>query len=309
ERPLPVLYARPGEDFMLSFNPAEVADGALVRQPIHMPAFLAIASRDVLVKALAASQSEAPDGFIIEHHTAGGHNASPVGPLRRDETGQPIYGGGDEPDLEAIRSVGWPYWLAGGYGSAEGLARARAAGAVGVQVGSAFAMAEESGLKPEYRTEVLKKMREGVDEEELVKTTLVSPTGFPFKVVQLEGSLSDDDVFDARTRICDIGLLQQMGMSAPDDEGNRSIFQRCAAGPIAPYLERRGLERNTEDRRCLCNGLLSCVGLGQVRKVDQHWEEEPAIVTLGNHLDGIRRLSRQGQTPYHARDVVLEILG
>jgi hypothetical protein len=27
--------------------------------------------------------------------------------------------------------------------------------------------------------------------------------------------------------------------------------------------------------------------------------EEPAIVTLGNRLDGVRRLSRQGQRHYH----------
>lgn len=87
------------------------------------------------------------------------------------------------------------------------------------------------------------------------------------------------------------------------------LFQRCPAGPIATYLDRRGLERNTEDRRCLCNGLIACVGLGQVRQRNQEWVEEPAIITLGNHLDGVRRLSRQGQTPYHAQDVVADILG
>jgi hypothetical protein len=37
--------------------------------------------------------------------------------------------------------------------------------------------------------------------------------------------------------------------------------------------------------------------------------EEPAIVTLGNHLDGIRRVSRNGQTPYWVREVVNDILG
>ena len=58
----------------------EVAGGALARTPLQRPAFLAIASLEELVKALAASSSEAPDGFIVEHHTAGGHNASPVGP-------------------------------------------------------------------------------------------------------------------------------------------------------------------------------------------------------------------------------------
>ena len=37
--------------------------------------------------------------------------------------------------------------------------------------------------------------------------------------------------------------------------------------------------------------------------------EEPAIVTLGSHLDGVRRLSRQGQARYWVKDVVADILG
>lgn len=306
---LPVLYAGSGEEFVLAFDPKDVAGGALAQKPLRRPAFLAIASLDPLVQALAASSSQAPDGFIIEHHTAGGHNASPTGPLKRDASGQPIYGERDEPDLTAIHGVGLPYWMAGGYGSRDGLQRAMAMGATGVQVGSAFALAEESGMKPEYRSSILQNLREGTSEEELVKTSLVSPTGFPFKVVQLEGTLSDGEVFQARRRTCDIGLLQQIGLTTPDEYGNRTLFQRCPAGPIAPYVERRGLERNTEERRCLCNGLLACVGLGQVRRAEDGWEEEPAIVTLGNHLDGVRRLSRQGQVHYHAQDVVFDILG
>ena len=91
------------------------------------------------------SRTEPPDGFIIEHHTAGGHNAGPQGPLRLDELGQPLYGPEDEPDMETIRQAGLPFWLAGGYGSREKLAQARSAGAEGVQAGSVFALAEESG--------------------------------------------------------------------------------------------------------------------------------------------------------------------
>jgi NAD(P)H-dependent flavin oxidoreductase YrpB (nitropropane dioxygenase family) len=308
-RSLPVLYAAAGEEFTLAFDPCAVAGSALAQVPIERPAFLAIASLEELVKALAASGSEAPDGFIVEHHTAGGHNASPVGPLKRDDLGQPIYDMRDEPDLAAIRQVGRPFWLAGGYGSRAGLKRALAAGAVGVQVGSAFALAEESGMKPEYRSSILQALRKGIDDAELVQTTLFSPTGFPFKVVQIEGTLADDDVYAARHRTCDLGLLQQLTLSKPGEAGMSKLVQRCPAGPIETYLDRRGLERNTENRRCLCNGLLACVGLGQVRKLGEGWAEEPAIVTLGNHLDGVRRMSRQGQTPYHAQDVVADILG
>jgi len=308
-RTLPVLYQQAGEEFALAFDPQQIAGGAFARQPLKRPAFLAIVSLDGLVQALAASASEAPDGFIIEHHTAGGHNANPVGPLRKDDQGQPIYGDKDAPDLAAIRGVGRPFWLAGGYGSRAKLAEARAAGATGVQIGSVFALAEESGMQPEYRAAILHELRSGTDDVSLVRTTMFSPTGFAFKVVQLKGTLAEQAVYEQRRRVCDIGLLQQIGGSSTSDAGTRTIFQRCAAAPVEAYVNKRGLRRNTEERRCLCNGLLACVGLGQATERRGERQEEPAIVTLGNHLEGIRRLSRQGQTHYWARDVVDDMLG
>ncbi len=308
-RSMSVLYAGPGEQFTISFDPKEVAGGVFARMPLSRPAFLAIASLEELVKALADSTSEPPDGFIIEHHTAGGHNANPLGPMKKDGEGQPIYGERDEADLAIIRSVGIPFWLAGGYSSPARLQEALAAGAVGVQVGSTFALAEESGMKGEYRSAILQELRRGTDDASLVKTTVFSPTGFSFKVAQLKETLSEDAIYAARRRTCDIGLLQQRGFSKPDEDGTRTLFLRCAAAPIEGYVGHRGIERNTDERRCLCNGLLASVGLGQVKKLSGEWTEEPAIVTLGNRLDGVRRLSRQGQTPYYVRDVVTDMLG
>jgi NAD(P)H-dependent flavin oxidoreductase YrpB (nitropropane dioxygenase family) len=286
-----------------------VAGGALAKEPLRRPAFLAIVSLEDSVRALAQSQSEAPDGFIIEHHTAGGHNAGPQGPMRKDSEGQPVYGAQDEPDLQAIRQVGLPFWLAGGYGSRERLQQALAAGATGVQVGSNFALTEESGMKSTYRAAIFNELKKGTDDAALVKTTLFSPTGFPFKVVQLADTVANEAVFAARRRVCDLGLLQRRGLSRPAADGTRRLFQRCRAGPLSDFVGKRGLPRNTEDQRCLCNGLLSCVGLGQVVKREGDLVEEPAIVTLGNHLDGIRRLSRHGQVPYWVRDVVNDMLG
>ena len=189
-RNLSMLYRETGEEFTVGFDPRQVAGGALARTPLKRPAFLAIVSLEDLVKALALSDSEAPDGFVIEHHTAGGHNANPVGPLTRDASGQPIYGDKDEADLAAIRDVDIHFWLAGGYGSREGLEQALAAGAKGVQVGSVFALAEESGMKADYRTAILNEFRKGTDDASLVRTTMFSPTGFSFKVVQLAETLS-----------------------------------------------------------------------------------------------------------------------
>lgn len=305
---LQVLYRESGEAFHLPFDPRQVAGGRLAQRPLARPAFLAIVSLESLVQMLAQSPSEAPDGFIIEHHTAGGHNAGPQGPLKLDEKGQPVYGALDEPDLQAIRAEGLPFWLAGGYGSREKLRQALAAGARGVQVGSLFALCEDSGMKATYRSAILEQLKKGADEASLVQTTLFSPTGFPFKVVQLAGTLSDEEVYAGRTRVCDLGMLQQRGLSKADEQGARTLFQRCPAAPVANFVNKRGLERNAEGKRCLCNGLLSCVGLGQVVNQNGAWVEEPAIITLGNHLDGVVRLSRQGQTPYWARDVIADLL-
>jgi NAD(P)H-dependent flavin oxidoreductase YrpB (nitropropane dioxygenase family) len=306
---LSVLYREPGEVFYVSFDPKLIADGKLAQKPLRKPAFLAIASLENLVKILAQSQSEAPDGFVIEHHTAGGHNAGPQGPVQLDGIGQPIYSELDEPDLHEISQVGLPFWLAGGYDCREKLQQALDAGAVGVQIGTVFALTEESGIKSPYRAAILNAIKKGTDESALVRTTLFSPTGFPFKVAQLNETLAIDTVYSTRRRVCDIGLLQQRGLSKPAADGTRQLFQRCPAAPVEGFINKRGLPHNTEGRRCLCNGLLACVGLGQVDKQAGEMLEESAIVTLGNHLDGIRRLSRQGQTPYWVRDVVNDILG
>ena len=276
-RNLSVLYRDAAEEVALAFDPKQVAGGRFARTPLKRPAFLAIVALQDLVQVLAESAREAPDGFIIEHHTAGGHNASPVGPLRKDGLGQPVYGDNDEPDLGAIRKVGKPFWLAGGYDSRDRLEQTRAAGATGVQVGSVFALAEESGMHHEYRSAILNEIKTGTTDAALVRTTLFSPTGFPFKVVQLWGTLSQPEVFESRDRVCDIGILQQLGFSRPSEDGLRTLFQRCPASPIASYVRERGLQKNTEERRCLCNG--------------------------------IRRLSRRGQARYWVKDVVADILG
>jgi NAD(P)H-dependent flavin oxidoreductase YrpB (nitropropane dioxygenase family) len=306
---LPVLYRESGETFSLSFDPRQVAGGKLAIEPLPRPAFLAIVSLENLVEALAHSPSQPPDGFIIEHHTAGGHNAAPQGPLKKDTLGQPIYSELDEPDLTAIRGQGLPFWLAGGYGSGPGLQKALAAGAVGVQVGSAFALCEDSGMSPVYRNAIFAELRHGKSDAELVQTSTFSPTGFPFKVVQLEGTLATDEVYANRKRICDLGFLRNRGLTKADEDGTRQMFQRCSAAPIDDFVGKRGLPVNAEEKRCLCNGLLATVGLGQVGTQPGEFGEEPPIVTLGNHLDGIRRLSRQGQIPYYAKHVVEDILG
>jgi hypothetical protein len=38
--------------------------------------------------------------------------------------------------------------------------------------------------------------------------------------------------YENRRRVCDLGVLQQIGLSKPEEAGLRTLFQRCPAGPI-----------------------------------------------------------------------------
>jgi NAD(P)H-dependent flavin oxidoreductase YrpB (nitropropane dioxygenase family) len=249
--------------------------------PLRRPALLAIVASVDLAAGLAASPEHRPDGFVIEGPTAGGHNAPPRGPRRSDELGQPVYGGDDEVDLAAIAALGLPFWLAGSYATPEGLRDALAAGAAGIQVGTLFALSDESGLEADLKRRVLRQVRDGTT---AVRTDWrASPTGFPFKVLQLEGTLSDDAVYADRGRICDLGALR-----SPYTKPDRSIGYRCPAEPLHSYVDQKGgREQNTTGRVCLCNALLASTGLAQHRR---DGTVEPALVTSGGDLTAVARL-------------------
>ncbi len=91
------------------------------------------------------------DGFVIESPTAGGHNAPPRGKLQLNPAGEPVYGERDRVNIAEMRELGVPFWLAGGFGNAEKLRDALDQGAAGIQVGTAFAFSEESGLRPDLK--------------------------------------------------------------------------------------------------------------------------------------------------------------
>ena len=78
------------------------------------------------------------------------------------------------------------------------LAEARAAGAAGVQVGTAFAFCEESGLRPDYKEDLLAQVRAGTIR--VTTDPLASPTSFPFKVAPLAGTVSEAAVYEKRAR-------------------------------------------------------------------------------------------------------------
>ncbi|MEX0705732.1 MAG: nitronate monooxygenase [Nitriliruptoraceae bacterium] len=280
------------------FSPTEFAEGA-VQPDLDRPMFLAIVSSATLATYLDRNSAGSPDGFVVEMPTAGGHNAPPRGKLQIDEDGEPMYGPRDRVDLEVIAGLGKPFWLAGGYGTAEQLQAAQAHGAVGVQVGTAFAFCEESGLDPQLRRQVLDQVVAG---EAHVRTDVrASPTGFPFKVIETKNTLSDGAVYAERPRKCDIGYLREAYRK--DDGG---VGYRCAAEPVDDWIRKGGDPEAVEGRQCLCNGLMSTIGLGQVRR--EGYAEAP-IMTAGDDLSSLTRYLEDGRTTYHARDVIERLLG
>ena len=99
------------------------------------------------------------DGFVIESPTAGGHNAPPRGKLQLNAAGEPVYGERDRVDIDDLRALGVPFWLAGGYGNPEKLREALEQGAAGVQVGTAFAFSRESGMRADLKRRLLGRPR------------------------------------------------------------------------------------------------------------------------------------------------------
>ncbi len=293
--PLQVTGAQPGDDFLLTFDPREIMGVSL--PPLKRPAFLAIIASDVLALTLARKSNGRVDGFIVEGPTAGGHNAPPRGKLRLNELGEPIYGERDEVNLEKLRALGLPFWLAGGYGTAERLREAQAAGAAGVQIGTAFAFCTESGLRDDYRRALLEQVRSG--ETRIFTDPSASPTGFPFKVAELPGTLSDEDAYRARPRICDLGYLREAYRS---EDG--TVAFRCSAEPVNVYESKGGEAADTVGRKCICNTLIANVGQPQVR-AGRHVER--GLVTSGEDLRDLNRLLPPDTTEYSVADVLASL--
>lgn len=293
-----VIGAKPETDCQRVFDPALFIEGdtppALLR-----PDFLPIISSDSLATMLLRRAGGSVEGFVIEGPLAGGHNAPPRGPMKLTDDGQPIYGLRDVVNLEALRKIGLPFWLAGAYGSPGKIREALADGAAGVQVGTAFALCEESGLAPETRRALVRQAFAG--RARVFTDPVVSPTGFPFKVAQLEGTLSEAGVFAKRRKICDLGFLREAYVK---EDG--TVGYRCPAEPEAGYLAKGGAIEDTVGRKCICNGLFADIGLGQVLP---DGTREPGIVTLGDDYANIGQFCSADHPDYTAADVVRHFLG
>ena len=289
--PIDVAGAESGDDFEVSLDPGEVL--RLADVTFKRPAFLAIISSHILAAYLQRDEVTAADGFVVEGHTAGGHNAPPRRP-GVDASGETLFTERDQVDLVKMAALGHAFWLAGGYGTPDRVSAAIAAGARGVQVGTPFALCHESGLRDDLRRQALEAVRAG---NAHVRTdALASPTGFPFKVLPLPGTVADQEHSAHRERVCDLGYLR-----TPFRKDDGSVSYRCAAEPVDAYVRKGGDSADTDGRACLCNGLTASAGFPQLRR---DGATELPLVTLGADLGAVDALLELHPEGWSAVDVV-----
>jgi nitronate monooxygenase len=168
-----------------------------------------------------------------------------------------------------------------------------------VQIGTAFALCDESGLMEKYRRALLQDSTDG--KTGVFTDPLASPTRFPFKVARLEGSLSEESVFAARERVCDLGFLREAYYGA-----DGAVRYRCPSEPVDTYVAKGGTLDDTVGRKCLCNALVANIGHPQRRSDGRI---EPPLVTAGDDLRWTTRFLRPDRTSYSARDVIEQLLG
>jgi len=294
--PLRVAGPQSGEEVRMSFDPSEYLGEDL--PDLRKPAFLPIVSSSVLAQVMARKTVGAIDGFIVEGPTAGGHNAPPRGTMKLTPDGQPIYGERDVVDLAEMRALGKPFWLAGGYGTPGKLGEALAAGAAGIQVGTVFAFCAESGLDDSFKRALLDKALRC--QASVFTDPVASPTGFPFKVAQLEGTASEKADYLARLRLCDLGYMRELYRRS-----DGTLGYRCPAEPVEQYVAKEGRREDTVGRKCLCNTLMANIGMAQRVKGGGI---EQALITTGDDLVHLDRFASLAHPDYSAADVVRILL-
>lgn len=280
-------------DISMSFDPADIAGRPAPRLP--RPLFFPIVSSTLLAKTMVKKSSGAVDGLIIEGHSAGGHNAPPRGKQQLDAQGEPIYGERDVVDLQVVADLGLPFWLAGSQGNPARLEEALASEASGIQVGTLFAFCAESGLRDDIKEEVCRQSRSG--SLRIQTDPIASPTGFPFKILQLAGSSSEPEVHRRRQRVCDLGYLRE---SFAKEDG--ALGWRCPGEPLDSWYAKGGTLEEAQGRKCLCNSLTANVGHPQLR---DELVPEPTLITAGDSVADIAHFD----FGYRAEDVVNYLLG
>lgn len=303
----------------LEFSPKgfwKAAGKPELAKPLKRPNFVPIVSSVVLAQSLlkratGKGPTHGINGFVVELNTAGGHNAPPRGfkydakskthAANLNERGEPVYGEKDDVDLKkfAKATKGLPFWFAGSYADPGKLCEVIEAGGAGIQVGTAFSLAQESGMDKSAKQTICDKIAD-IGDMDVFTDPVASPTGFPFKVLKIDNSLADEGHYENRPRVCNLGYLRDMYKK---EDGTLGF--RCASEPVAEYLKKGGELEATLGRKCLCNALCANIGCPQVQPKSGYTEE--MLITIGDDINNCRRYMQKdesGHWGYSATDVI-----
>ena len=272
--------------YAMSFSPRDFFKAG--RPVLKRPNFIPIISSNLLASIFITKLPKGSVyGFVVEEPSAGGHNAPPRNKIS--------YGDKDYVDYAKLAETGLPFWIGGSYASPEKLKWALSAGAKGIQAGSIFTLCEDSNMNPILRREI---RRLGFSDSLEVRTDMrISPTGFPFKVAVLNGTISEREVYEQRVRVCDKG-----GLFSLYERKDGSIGYRCPAEPINSFILKGGDVEETVGRGCLCNGLFSTARVNDKT-------QEPAVVTIGDDVSFLKRIMKNENDSYTAADAIKYLLG
>lgn len=267
---LTVEKATSEDCFSVDFDPELFDLGP--KKKLKKPKFFAIVSSYILAVKM---QEKGVDGLIFESYTAGGHNAPPRGKAIGSD-GSPLYDEKDEIDWgRVIQKIHVPYYLAGSFSTREDRWEfARSVGARGIQVGSIFALSDQSNITEKLKAKVRKNGFLGI--QKIRTDGRFSSSGYPFKIAIVSGTLSDPVILEDRVRRCNLHFLR----SAYKKEDG-SLGWRCPAEPESHYLAKEGKIEDCQGRGCLCNGLLSTIGLGGIGELP--------VVTMGDDLGFLKK--------------------
>ena len=278
------------DTYYMGFDPKNIFGNC---PELDRPFFIGIEGNHLGAKAVPDA-----DGYGFEERWGGGH-CMPCRSGELTEIGEPKYDERDEMDPDKLKRLldkneqtnGYrqPFWRAGGYASKLKLAQKE--GAVGVQVGTLFEFARSSGLSSELREKGIDAIMNGTT---VFKDPRVSSSGFPFNVLQVEGTLSERSIYDTRTRRCDLGYLAELYL------GGDKVHLRCPGERVEDYIRKRGKIEDTNGRGCLCNSLVSNIGLGS--------PGEMPLITAGSDLSGVRAIIGRHGRDYGVKEVIDYIL-
>ncbi len=102
------------------------------------------------------------------------------------------------------------------------------------------------------------------------------------------------------SRLCDFGYLRQA-----HKKSDGTLGWRCPSEPVKDYVRKGGDEADTRGRKCVCNGLLANIGLGQLKPGG---DLEKALITSGDDVEHVARFLKPGARSYRATDVIEYLL-